>query len=143
MKNEKIVFYPTPYENYYASKDGDVYSAITKKCLSPKYDKDGYCEYGLTIDGKIKYVRGHRIIAETFLPNTEEKPTVNHKDGNKSNNSVNNLEWATYSENNHHRYDVLNARAPGKWSIDVYKNNELLYSDICLMECADAGFSLS
>lgn len=49
----------------------------------------------------------HRIIAQTFLPNPENKPTVNHKDGNPSNNHLSNLEWATWSENECHARDVL------------------------------------
>jgi hypothetical protein len=44
----------------------------------------------------------HRLIAETFIPNPDNLPCVNHKDGNKLNNSVDNLEWVTYSENNIH-----------------------------------------
>lgn len=48
----------------------------------------------------------HRVIATTFIPNPENKPTVNHKKGNKHDNRVLELEWATYSENNQHSYDT-------------------------------------
>jgi hypothetical protein len=47
----------------------------------------------------------HRIIANTFIPNKEEKPIVNHKDGNKANNNIDNLEWVTASENIKHAWD--------------------------------------
>ncbi len=53
-----------------------------------------------------KIYRAHRIIAETFIPNPENKPEVNHIDGNKSNNDISNLEWVTPSENNQHAYDT-------------------------------------
>lgn len=54
----------------------------------------------INLGGKIKTV--HRLLAEHFIPNPEKKQTVNHKDGKKNNNSLDNLEWATYSENNQH-----------------------------------------
>ena len=65
----------------------------------------GYLCVDLNFDGvwKQKYI--HRLIAETFIPNPENKPTVNHKDGNKLNNNISNLEWNTYSENNQHAID--------------------------------------
>lgn len=58
-------------------------------------------------DYKISAKSIHRLVAETFIPNLENKPCVNHKDGNKRNNSVANLEWVSVGENNLHRYRVL------------------------------------
>lgn len=54
----------------------------------------------------IKKYALHRLVAMMFLPNTENKPFVNHKDGNKTNNSLNNLEWVTCSENNFHAHKI-------------------------------------
>ena len=62
----------------------------------------GYLRTTLQKDGKQKQDYIHRIVAKAFIPNPENKPTVNHIDGDKNNNRVSNLEWATYLENNLH-----------------------------------------
>ena len=55
----------------------------------------------------------HRLVAETFIPNPDGKPEVNHKDGDRNNNDVSNLEWVTRSENIRHRIDVLGCKPQG------------------------------
>jgi len=75
-------------------------------------DKKGYLVVGLRKQGVQKRWRVNRLVAIAFIPNTENKPQVNHKDTNKKNNYVDNLEWATNSENMQHAHDngVMNLR---------------------------------
>lgn len=70
--------------------------------LKPSIDKRGYHSVSLQKDGITKYCSVHRIVAEAFILNIENKPTTNHIDGDKSNNSVYNLEWATHKEQINH-----------------------------------------
>lgn len=81
------------------------YNSFTKsyyfkeKILKGKIDKNGYVMVCLC-NGKSKYIRVHRLVAEAFIPNKNKFPIINHKDENKQNNNVNNLEWCSYSYNN-------------------------------------------
>lgn len=70
--------------------------------LKNKLTKDGYYESTLIKNGKPKFIRTHRLVAMAFIPNIENKPQINHIDGNKLNNNVNNLEWCTLQENKDH-----------------------------------------
>lgn len=85
-------------------------------------DNKGYMRLQLYVNGKRINKRVHRLVAEAFIPNPDNKPTVNHKDGNKKNNSVENLEWATYSENQYHSIKTeLNPRVtPAKIAAAKY-----------------------
>jgi len=79
-------------------KDGRVFHYKQRKCKQFLSNTTGY--YLVNINYQPLLV--HRIIAEAFIPNPENLPCINHKDGNKKNNSISNLEWCTYSENNKH-----------------------------------------
>lgn len=59
-------------------------------------------QYFLTLNGEKIHKKAHRLVAELFIENKESLPVINHKDGNKLNNHVSNLEWCTYEHNNHH-----------------------------------------
>jgi len=75
------------------------------KILFQQKSPQGYLSVKVS-DGKHKRFRTHRLVALAFIPNPENKPEVNHKDGNKENNHVSNLEWATGSENVKHSFDA-------------------------------------
>jgi len=84
---------------------------LPSKKMSLRVTKDGYLNVGLRVDKK-RFFRGvHRLVAMAFHPNPENKPQVNHKDGDKKNNHVDNLEWATASENELHSFRVLGKKA--------------------------------
>ena len=90
----------TKYKDYLVSKNGDIYSLKTNKKLKKRIDSDGYQEVLLTINNKPVSKTVHRIVAETWIPNPDNKPIVNHKNGNRKDNRAENLEWVTSSENN-------------------------------------------
>jgi hypothetical protein len=89
---------------YQVSNIGEVRYAKTGRKISQHINEHGYCVVGLYNKEKVRtdHRKVHRLVAEAFLPNSEGKRTVNHLDGNKQNNSVDNLEWATHSENASH-----------------------------------------
>lgn len=95
-------FFKIPHFNYFISKIGKIYSNKTNKILKPSLDKDKYLKYCLRKNKKTITIKSHRIVAQTFIPNPEYKLEVNHIDGIKSNNCVNNLEWVTRQENMTH-----------------------------------------
>jgi len=76
----------------------------------------GYPEVVITKENNTrKTFRVYKLVALTFIPNRENKPCINHKNGNKLDSSVSNLEWVTYSENERHSYDVLGKKASKPW----------------------------
>lgn len=99
-----------PSKNYpfhTLSKDGAVYSDKLKKIVKLCPDKDGYAICGVKLrDGRRLSKRVHRMVAEEFIPNPQKKPFVNHKDGDKWNNHITNLEWVTAKENRKHAVDT-------------------------------------
>lgn len=92
---------------YMISNLGNVYSKVSNRLLKIQTNKYGYSYCCLSISkGKSKNSLIHRLVALAFLPKQVGKCQVNHIDGNKSNNNINNLEWVTAKENTHHAYSV-------------------------------------
>ena len=87
------------YSDYEVSTWGRVFSRRTGDFLVPQYNKKGYLRVDLRNENGRKHFKIHRLVAKAFIPNPDGKPQVNHIDGNKSNNSVTNLEWVTNKEN--------------------------------------------
>lgn len=78
---------------------------VFEKILTPSTDKDGYKITTLFKGKKRKMLKVHRVVAEAFITNLENKPQVNHINGIKDDNRIENLEWSTISENRQHAYD--------------------------------------
>jgi hypothetical protein len=93
------------YPNYGVTKKGEVYNLLTKKKLKPIINGRGY--YQVNLKGKKSFItlRIHRLLMDTYNP-INIKLDVNHIDGNKLNNNINNLEWATRSQNIKHAYKI-------------------------------------
>lgn len=92
--------------NYEISNTGFVRNKKTQQILKGRLSKNGYFQVSIKIDIENKFMNRyiHRLVAQYFLDNIENKREVNHKDGNKINNHFSNLEWVTSSENQKHRH---------------------------------------
>lgn len=93
-------------KNYLISTDGDVFSLKSNSFISPHILKIGYRVFDYNFFGKRKVKYVHRAVAELYLKNPDNKKEVNHKDGNKLNNSLSNLEWCTHRENILHAHKI-------------------------------------
>ena len=102
------------YQKYECSDTGVIRNKFTKHELSKNINRGGYIQHCVSINGKRHILFPHRIVANLFVDNPDNKPVVNHLDGDKTNNVSNNLEWCTNQENIVHAIKVLNTIHPGQ-----------------------------
>lgn len=121
-------------------RNGALSSRVIKACIrKPKVDKDGYYEYCLTVNSEKTYIRGHRLVAQAFVPNPNKLPLVDHKNNIHNCNVAWNLQWLTNAQNIIKYYAVdddskqkpLSALTKDEWLVvgELY-NSGMLYEDI-------------
>jgi len=133
------------YERYVVSEDGVVTNTKTGKALSWHLNENGYMYVSLHREGKSSTRTVHRLVAEAYIPNPENKPFVNHKDANRANPHKDNLEWCTQSENICHAYRLGNMSqkqnfSPEEldWLLDEFLKNKSMTE---LAKSLDVGLS--
>lgn len=110
-------------EDYIITKNGEVINKHNNHISKPQLNGKGY--YRVYIGSKLYFV--HRLVAEKYIPNPDKKIQVNHKDGNKLNNCVDNLEWVTNQENRNHavKNDLQLKGSKCPWS--KLNENDVIY----------------
>lgn len=117
----KQIVYDGFETSYEVNENGEVRNGKTGYVLKLQPTKDEYYSVSLRVNNRPRMCRVHRLVAMAFIPNPENKPIVNHKDGNRINNKVENLEWVTYSENTQHAVDT--GLKPAAKTVEVAQYN--------------------
>ena len=134
-------FVPRYQTRFMINKDGVVWSIYRNKEAKISELPIGYKILVVMFSHPKRKTRTeyiHRLVAETFIPNPDGKETVNHKDGNKANNNVNNLEWATQSENNLHATRILGWKRNTS-GLDIFRESQKAFQKeevVKIRECS-------
>jgi hypothetical protein len=122
-------------KNYSIFKNGDIYSKKRPGSKGKKLKQfivKGYFRVSLWIDGKMYQKNVHRLLAEKYIENPFDKAQVNHKDGDKLNNDLSNLEWVTPRENTIHAYNngLAKSASKGRFGYDSMRGKEVHQYDL-------------
>ena len=98
---------------------------VPEKLIALNVNKDGYIQVNLWKDNKLKRYKTSQLVALNFIDNPNNKLTVNHKDGIKSNNNIENLEWMTIKENLRHAYDMQLKKPPSDYNKEMSRQYDI------------------
>ena len=135
------------YEDFKVSNLGRIKSLNYRRTgkselMTPSENTDGYFKVNLRKNGENKTCYVHRLIAQTFIPNPENKPEINHIDEDKTNNRVDNLEWKWHKDNiNHGTHNERSAKARSKPVLQFSLTGDFIREWSSTMECGRNGFN--
>jgi hypothetical protein len=139
-------------DRYLVTSDGKIFSLYLNDYLKPFFSKGGYVRVKLNFGDRSKKFMVHRLVAQAFIPNPEDKLCVNHIDFNRANNKLDNLEWVTHSENMKHTveaghkdvnlYVLTNKELDKRYEFTGYREIKKVFNKICfrfLREISNTG----
>ena len=135
------------YEGFEVSNLGRIKSLNYRntgkaELMTPSENTDGYFKVNLRKNGENKTCYVHRLVAQTFIPNPENKTEINHIDEDKTNNRVDNLEWKWHKDNiNHGTHNERSAKARSKPVLQFSLTGEFIREWESTMECGRNGFN--
>ena len=123
---KELIYDGKTYINFLIDENGNVLNSKTKRILKKSIFKDGYYHITLPMGkrGKVKSIRLHKAVAETFIPNPRKYPIVHHKDETKLNCCCENLEWTDSKTNTQYHLKKLSE------TTDYYNNRKLTKDDV-------------
>lgn len=123
---KELIYDGKVYSNFLIDENGNVLNIKTKRVLKKSIFKDGYYHITLPMgkNGRVKSIRVHKAVAETFIPNPQKHPIVHHKDENRLNCCRENLEWTDQKMNIRYHWKKVSE------TMDFYNNRKLTKNDV-------------
>lgn len=128
---KNLIYDDKEYENFEIDEEGNIRNKKTDCIYKKGINKAGYITVYLPMGkrGKVKCIRVHKAVAETFIPNPNHYPIVNHIDENRANCSLNNLEWTTSKGNIQAHLKICSKKT------EYFNNRKFIYEEAVLIRC--------